>query len=119
MRKLLLLPLLALLAGPLPAAAQSGSQEFCLSNRLNFTATRVKITQITANGREAVNDWVRVPAMSRHCVRFVRPHAVRFEVEGRRVADWGFLCNWTLNQPSNGGGVRVTGTLSMISCNWD
>ncbi|MBS7788728.1 hypothetical protein KTR66_01905 [Roseococcus sp. SDR] len=117
MRKLLLL--LPLLAAPPPAAAQSGSQEFCLANRLNLTPTRVKITQITANGREATNDWVRVPPMSRHCARFVRAHAVRFQVEARQIVDWAFVCNWTVSQPSGGAILRVTGNLSTITCGWE
>ncbi|MBS7788727.1 hypothetical protein KTR66_01900 [Roseococcus sp. SDR] len=120
MRKLLLLPLLALLAAPLPAAAQSGSQLFCFANDTLVMLFRVKIIQITADGREAVNDWTNVPGKSRHCERFVRPHAVRFEVENRN-GGWesSTPCNRTITRPSGGAVLRTTGTVLSFNCAWE
>jgi hypothetical protein len=73
---------------------------------------RVKIIQSTSDGGEAVNDWVRVPAKSRHCEHFVRPYAVRFEVEGH---DYGWKsmpqCNRRISRPSGGAVLMTTGNL--------
>jgi hypothetical protein len=80
MRKLLLLPLLALFAAPLPAAAQSGSQLVCFANDLHRVA-RLKISASDAAARPIPTEWVDVPGRSRHCQRFVRPHGVWFEVK--------------------------------------
>jgi hypothetical protein len=112
MRKFLLLPLLALLAAPLPAKAQSDSQLFCFANDTLVVLYRVKIIQLTSNGGEAANDWVRVPAKSRHCERFQRPYAVRFEVEYNDMV-WrsSATCNRTVTGPSGGALLHTRGSL--------
>lgn len=119
MRQLLLLLPVLLLAPP-PAAAQSGSQIFCFANDTLVVLFRVKIIQVTADGREAANDWINVPGRSRHCEHFVRPQAVRFETEFRN-GGWqaGTACNRTITRPSGGAVLRTTGTVISFNCAWE
>lgn len=122
MRKLLLLPLLALLATPLPAAAQSGSQVFCFANDMLVVFFRVKIIKVSADGREVVNQWTNVPGRSRHCERLVQPHAVRFELEFRNLGwERHSGCSRTLSRPSGGAVLRTVGTAvgAGFNCTWE
>jgi hypothetical protein len=117
MRKLLLLPLLALLAAPLPAAAQSNSQLFCFANDTLAVQTRVRILQIRSDGFESNVEWMRVGGKSRYCVRLVRPFGVRFQVQSWN-ARWEAAanCGRTIWQPSGGTVLRMSGHVLNFIC---
>lgn len=117
MRPFLLLPLLL---APLPAAAQSGSQVFCFANETHNVPMRARIREFTASGQESAADWTRVPGGSRHCVRLVRPAAVRFEVQQFISPRWEGVptCSRTLSQPGRDATLRATGSGFGFMCHW-
>jgi hypothetical protein len=101
MRKLLLLPLLALLAAPLPAAAQSNSQLFCFANDTLAVQTRVRDP---SDPERRVRKQCRVDAGGRQVALLRTPReafGVRFQVQSWN-ARWEAAanCGRTIWQPS-------------------
>lgn len=119
MRKLFLLSLLALLGAPLAVTAQSGSQLVCFANDMHRLA-RVKISASDAAGREIPTGWADVHGRSRHCERFVRPHAVWFEVQTRNIG-WEDVpsCRLGVLQPVGGVILRMAGRPLNLRCSFE
>lgn len=121
MRKLLLLPLLALLAAPLPAAAQSSGQLFCFTNDAGSSVFQVRIHSLLATGAAGEREWARVGPRREACQRLAHPQMVRFDVQVLDPAQGGWTpvgtCSRTISRPAGGAQLRATGSPATgISC---
>jgi hypothetical protein len=87
-RKLFLLPVLAGIAAPLPAAAQSGSQIFCFHNDTELQSLQFKLRQLLPNGEVAA------------LLGYDRQFAGSFALEHRRQAP--SPCKRMVMRPSAG-----------------
>jgi hypothetical protein len=105
---MMLLPLLALLAAPLPAAAQSDGLLVCFENDTAFVLFRVRAHHTPAGGaKNAAAGWERFAPKQQHCQRVPMSRSLRLEVEHWN-GSWlptASGCSVTISNPT--GGVMV------------